>query len=64
MNKKIDVFINGKYELSSNRYKTCKAAITAIKKKASIFITGRVYTKGNNSIIINKKDKITAHFAK
>lgn len=48
--KKIDIFINGKYECSTNWAKTCKEAIERYKEfyKVSVF---------------NPFVKITAHFS-
>lgn len=33
MNKKINVFINGKYEFSTHAYKTCTEAVKDIRTK-------------------------------
>lgn len=38
MYKKIDVYVNGKYEFSTNRYKTCKEAIKEIRATKHITI--------------------------
>ncbi len=61
MNKKIDVFVNGKYEFSTMRFKTCKEAIQSFKTKAFIFVAGRNLTKGTEFLELYNK-KITAHF--
>lgn len=49
--RKIDIYINGKYEVSTNRHSTCIQALAAYKStyKTEVF---------------SPDEKITAHFAK
>lgn len=61
MNKKIDLFINGIYICSSQKYTTCKSFLEAIKKQG--FITWASLPK-NGFYKIQKNDKITCKYAK
>jgi hypothetical protein len=64
MYKKIDVYINGKYEYSTNAYKTCKDAINNTRQKKTIFVAGKQLIGKSNYIEINNTDKIQANFSK
>ena len=59
MYKKIDVFINGKYQFSSNRYKSCKAFLQFLKSKSFI-----IYQSTYEKIVYLYGQKIICHYAK
>lgn len=61
MFKKIDIFINGKYWASTNRYKTCKQAIASISRQVVNVCQSAPI---NKEILVSNSDKVTAHFAR
>ena len=65
-NKKINVFVNGKYICSSFKYKTCKQAVEDIKSKGCIEWAGLnlLNTGKMEYLIFSNEDTIKAHFAK
>lgn len=60
MYRKIDVTINGVYAYSTNRYKTCKAAIAALREKRSV----KVASIPDYTVTVQPGDKVAAHFAR
>lgn len=65
-NKKINIFVNGKYICSSLKYKTCKKAVEEIKANGVIKWAGLNFlTTGKmDSLIVSNKDTIRANFSK
>lgn len=65
-NKKINIFVNGKYICSSFKYKTCKQALEYIKAKGYIAWAGLnlLNTGKMDYLTFSNKDTIKAHFAK
>lgn len=65
-NKKINVFVNGKYICSSFKYKTCKQAVEDIKSKGYIDWAGLNFltTVKMDYLTFSNKDTIKARFAK
>ena len=65
-NKKINIFVNGKYICSSLKYKTCKQAVEDIKANGGIKWAGlNCLTTGKmDCLTFSNKDTIKAHFAK
>ena len=65
-NKKINIFVNGKYICSSVKYKTCKQAVEGIKSKGYIDWAGLNYLNNGKMdyLTFSNKDTIKAHFAK
>lgn len=61
--KKIDIYVDGKYEFSTNRYRCCKDAISFLKTKGFVFVAGRDITKGQAFLPLFGR-KITARFSK
>lgn len=45
MYKKINVYVNGKYEFSTNRYKTCEEALKDIRATKHITIASLPITR-------------------
>lgn len=60
MNKEINVFKNGKYIYTTDRFKTCKEAVENCKSKKII----EVASIPNYMVVIEENDKITARFKK
>lgn len=61
MYKKIDVFVNGKKEFSTNKYKSCKEALKDIRATKHIVIAS---LPNNRYLTIYDYDKLSAHYAK
>ena len=61
MYRKIDIYINGVYEFSTNIYPTCKQAIKEIRAKKHIEIAS---IPKNRFITVYDYDKISAHYVK
>lgn len=59
MNKKINVFLNGKYIYSTNTYKRCKDAIASLLNERSVTV---VSVPANKYYEIKDGDKVTAFF--
>lgn len=45
MQRKINIYLNGAYICSTNRYKTCKAALNAIRNRGFIEYAGAGWLK-------------------
>lgn len=58
MNKKINVFINGKYEFSTHAYKTCTEAVKDIRTKKRILVA----SIPNKHIVISDNDTVKATY--
>ena len=61
--KKINLFVNGQYVCSSNRYRTCKEFVSKIKGSGVISWAGADPVKLER-LEIKAADKIKARFAK
>jgi hypothetical protein len=59
MYKKIDIYVNGKYEFSTNRYKSCKEAIKEIRATKHITIA----SIPDRYLTIYDYDKVKAVYA-
>lgn len=57
---KINVYINEEYAYTTNKLKTCKAAIAELKEKKTVTVTSFPDYK----IEVKEGDKITARFKK
>ena len=64
--RKINIFLNGDYICSTNRYKTCKTALNVIRTRGFIEYAGANWSKTRvmDKRVINDQDKLTAHFEK
>ena len=60
MYKKIDVYVNGKYEFSTNRYKTCKEVIKEIRAKKHLVIAS---IPENRYLTVYDYDEVKAVYA-
>ena len=60
MYKKIDVYVNGKYEFSTNRYRTCKEAKEDIRAIKHLVIAS-IPTK---HLTVYDYDKLSCRYAK
>ena len=59
--KKINVYINGIYEYSTERFTRCRDAVAAAKSAKRITVAS---VPKNRFVTICDNDKVTAHFAK
>lgn len=59
MYKKIDVYVNGSYEFSTNRYRTCKELKDHIRAVKHITIAN-IHTK---YLTVNDYDKLSCRYA-
>lgn len=59
--KKIDVYINGVYEYSSNKFNRCKDAVAEAMNKKRILVAS---VPQNRFVTIGSNDKVTARFSK
>lgn len=59
MKRKINVYVNGKYEYSTNRFQTCKAAIKEARQTKHLYIE----SIPPRYITIYDYDKLTARYA-
>ena len=60
MNRAINVYKNGQYIYTTNRFKTCKEAVENCKSRKII----EVASIPNYIVVIEENDKITARFKK
>ena len=61
MYKKIDVYVNGVYEFSTNHYKTCKDVVRHIRAVKHICIASVPHDR---YITVCDYDKVVAHYSK
>ena len=59
MNKKINVYINGIYQYSTCKFKTCAAAIKEARAAKHIHVAGIP----DKYITVYDYDRVTAHYA-
>lgn len=66
MNKKINLFVNGRYVCSSLRYKRCKDFVAKIRKDGKIEFAGLESLKIGkmDCLKVGKTDKVVARFEK
>ena len=57
--RKIDVFINGSYKFSTNRYKTCRECLGFLKSKSFVFMQG----SNGKTLVELYNNKIECSFA-
>ena len=62
-NRLIEVFKDGKYILTTNRYKTCREALAFLRSKSFIFVAGREL-KGEAPMVELYNHKLTAFYKK
>ncbi len=60
MNKKIDVYVNGVYEFSTNKFPTCNACLAEIRAAKHLEIASVPKTR---YMTIYDYDKVTARYA-
>ena len=61
MYRKIDIFVNGKYQFSTNRYKTQREAINHIRAVKHIEIAS---VPATHYLTVYDYDRITAKYSK
>ncbi|MBO7735276.1 MAG: hypothetical protein J6S67_22110 [Methanobrevibacter sp.] len=62
--RKINIYLNGAYICSTMQYKTCKAALNAIRNRGFIEYAGANWLKTRvlDKIVIKDSDKLKARF--
>ena len=58
--RKFDVAINGVYAYSTNAYRTCKEAISALVEKQAVTVA----SIPDYTVTVYPEDSVTAHFAR
>lgn len=59
-NKKIDLYVNGEYVCSSNRYSTAKEFIEKVKRDGKVTYAS---IPGNKTLVLKDTDKVTARIS-
>ena len=60
MYRKINVFVNGRYEFSTNKYRTCKAIIDHVRAVKHLEIAS---VPKPRYLTVNDYDRLSARFA-